>query len=108
MTSSGAAVKATNTWGCYGASKAVLNHVAKTLAKEEPEITTLSIRPGVVDTEMQRVIADEHFKVMDAEDADRFRQMKAQGKFLRPEQPGHVMARLVLGAPRELSGEFLK
>lgn len=108
MTSSGAAVKATSTWGCYGAAKAVLNHFALTVAKEEPAITVLSIRPGVVDTEMQRQIADMHFKTMEKEDAERFRKLKADGKMLKPEQPGHVMAKLVLDAPKELSGEFLK
>lgn len=31
----------------------------ETLAKEEPEVTSVSIRPGVVDTEMQAVIRRE-------------------------------------------------
>ena len=108
FTSSGAAVKGTSTWGCYGASKAVLNHLALTLAKEEPGVTTIAVRPGVVDTKMQEDLAASHFSNMDKEDADRFRNMKTQGKMLRPEQPGNVIARLVLDAPPELSGRFLK
>lgn len=31
----------------------------ESLAKEEPEVTSVSIRPGVVDTEMQAVIRRE-------------------------------------------------
>jgi NAD(P)-dependent dehydrogenase (short-subunit alcohol dehydrogenase family) len=31
----------------------------ESLAKEEPEVTAVSIRPGVVDTEMQAVIRRE-------------------------------------------------
>lgn len=30
----------------------------ETLAKEEPQVTTVSIRPGIVDTEMQAVIRE--------------------------------------------------
>jgi NAD(P)-dependent dehydrogenase (short-subunit alcohol dehydrogenase family) len=54
LTSSGAAQSAYQGWGAYGAGKAVLNHLAMTLSVEEPDVTTISIRPGVVDTEMQR------------------------------------------------------
>lgn len=108
LTSSGAAVKGTSTWGCYGASKAALNHLALTLQKEEPDITTLAIRPGVVDTQMQDTLASQHFTTMEDEDAQRFKTMRAEGKMLKPEQPGNVMARLILDAPKELSGMFLK
>ena len=31
----------------YGSSKAALNHIAATLAIEEPDITVMSIAPGV-------------------------------------------------------------
>lgn len=108
FTSSGAAVKGTSTWGCYSASKAVLNHLALTLAKEEPGVITIAVRPGVVDTKMQEDLAASQFSTMDKEDADRFRSLKMEGKMLRPEQPGNVIARLVLDAPPELSGRFLK
>lgn len=86
----------------------MLNHLAKTLAKEEPDITTLSIRPGVVATQMQDTLASTHFEKMEPKDTERFKQMRQEGKMLRPDQPGNVMAKLVLDAPRELSGEFLK
>lgn len=108
MTSSGAAVSGTSAWGCYGAGKAVLNHLAKTLAKEEPDIVTVSIRPGVVATQMQDTLASTHFAKMEAQDTERFKTMRKEGKMLRPEQPGNVLAQLVLDAPKDLSGEFLK
>lgn len=108
LTSSGAAVKGTSTWGCYGASKAALNHLALTLQKEEPDITTIAIRPGVVDTQMQDTLASQHFNTMEEEDAQRFKTMRAEGKMLKPEQPGNVIARLVLEARKKLSGLFLK
>ncbi|KAF2843444.1 NAD(P)-binding protein [Patellaria atrata CBS 101060] len=107
LTSSGAAVGAYSTWGSYGASKAVLNHLAMTLATEEPEVTTIAIRPGVVDTEMQREIREVHHRAMDKKDAEKFASLKENGGLLRPEQPGNVMARLVLDAPKDLNGKFL-
>jgi NAD(P)-dependent dehydrogenase (short-subunit alcohol dehydrogenase family) len=94
--------------GAYGASKAAINHLAFTLATEEPLITSLAIRPGTVDTAMQKAIRDEHSDKMDEKDATKFRELHSSGKLLRPEQPGYVMARLVLDASRELSGKFLK
>lgn len=108
LTSSGAAVKGTATWGCYGATKAALNHLAMTMEKEEPDIITVAIRPGVVATQMQDTLASEHFKTMEPQDAERFRTMRAEGKMLKPEQPGNVMARLVLEAPQGLNGMFLR
>jgi NAD(P)-dependent dehydrogenase (short-subunit alcohol dehydrogenase family) len=107
FTSSGAASNAYPTWGAYGASKAAMNHLAMTLGSEEKEVTTISVRPGVVDTEMQRDIREKHNNEMDEQDAARFAELKATGGLLKPEQPGHVMAKLVLEAPKELTGKFL-
>ncbi|TVY48559.1 putative oxidoreductase [Lachnellula occidentalis] len=105
MTSSGASVSAYSTWGSYGSSKAALNHLALTLTTEEPEITTVAIRPGVVDTEMQKEVRS-HSTVMDEKDAQKFKSAHEEGKLLRPDQPGNVIARLALGAGRDLSGKL--
>ncbi|KAF2473265.1 NAD(P)-binding protein [Lindgomyces ingoldianus] len=109
LTSSGAAINAYTGWGAYGAGKAVFNHLALTLAIEEPDVTTISVRPGVVDTEMQREIREKHNIAMDAKDAEKFRSLKEGGSLLRPEQPGHVIAKLAVedGVGKELSGKFL-
>ncbi|KAF2644716.1 NAD(P)-binding protein [Massarina eburnea CBS 473.64] len=107
LTSSGAAISAYQGWGCYGAGKAVLNHLALTLSAEEPDVITVSIRPGVVDTEMQREIREVHNKAMSETDAAKFSGLKTDGGLLKPEQPGHVIANLVVGAEQELNGKFL-
>lgn len=78
-----------------------------TLATEEPDITTVSIRPGVVDTEMQVEVRG-HNNVMDEKDAEKFRTLHEEGKLLKPEQPGNVMGRLAVCAERGLSGKFLR
>ncbi|CAD0085591.1 unnamed protein product [Aureobasidium mustum] len=107
LCSSGAATGAYSTWGAYGASKAVLNHLAMTLAVEEPDVTTLSIRPGTVNSAMQDSIREVHHTQMDAKDTAKFRELKETGSLLEPEQPGHVMAKLALDAPKNLNGMFL-
>lgn len=107
LCSSGAATNTYSTWGAYGASKVALNHLAGTLATEEKDITTVSIRPGVVDTDMQGSIRDTHGGYMDPKDAAKFKELKQTGGLLKPEQPGNVMAKLAIDAPQELSGRFL-
>jgi NAD(P)-dependent dehydrogenase (short-subunit alcohol dehydrogenase family) len=74
---------------------------------EEPSVTTISIRPGVVDTEMQREIREQHHERMSASDREKFSGFKTSGKLLRPEQPGHVIAKLAVSAGSEFSGKFL-
>ncbi|KAF2000072.1 NAD(P)-binding protein [Amniculicola lignicola CBS 123094] len=108
LTSSGAAVTAYQGWAAYGSSKAIFNHLALSLTVEEPLITTLSIRPGVVDTDMQRDIREKHAETMSAKDAEKFAGLKKDGGLLRAEQPGYVIARLsVEGDVKGLSGKFL-
>ncbi|KAJ5667858.1 uncharacterized protein N7477_006428 [Penicillium maclennaniae] len=107
FTSSGAAVTGYRSWGLYGATKAAMNSLASCLGNEEPEVTSISIRPGMVDTDMQRELRDVHSANMDPETHSKFTNVHKDGKLLQPEQPGHVMAKLVLNAPKELSGKFL-
>ena len=85
-----------------------MNHLALTLGAEEPDVTTVAIRPGVVNTEMQRVVREEHSASMQEKDVAKFLQLHKDGALLRPEQPGHVIAKLALEGPKELSGKFLR
>ena len=79
-----------------------------TIATEEEDITAMAIRPGTVDTEMQRDIREKHKDAMTVSDAKKFAELKSSGSLLRPEQPGHVIAKLALEGPHELSGKFLQ
>ncbi|KAL8790440.1 MAG: hypothetical protein Q9213_000592 [Squamulea squamosa] len=107
FTSSGASTKAYSTWGAYGASKAAMNHLNLTLAAEEPKVICVSIRPGVVDTQMQVNIRNVHSALMDEKDVAKFQSLHRQGELVKPEQPGRVIARLSVGASKQLSGQFL-
>lgn len=44
---------------------------------------------------------------MSETDAAKFAGLKKDGGLLRPEQPGHVIAKLAVGAEKDLSGKFL-
>lgn len=108
FTSSGAASNAYSSWGAYGATKAAVNHLAMTLKNEEPELTSVSIRPGVVDTTMQDDIRSKYATNMDEKDQEKFMTAKRDGKLLPPEKPAHVIAELAVRATDELSGQFLR
>ena len=56
-----------------------MNHLALTLKVEEPDITSIAIRPGVVDTEMQRELREVHHDRLDKKDKERFLSAKANG-----------------------------
>ncbi len=106
--SSGAAVKAIQGWGAYCTAKAALNHFTRVLALEEPAITAISFRPGVVDTAMQKIIREEGANGMQRERYTQFVDLFAAGRLLPPEKPGKALALLALKAPHQLSGEFIQ
>lgn len=96
----------TTGWGCYGASKAALNHLNMTVAREEPDIISVSIRPGMVNTQMQADLREKYTEALE-QDAHRYVSAYKESRLLRPEQPAHVIAKLALRATREQTGKFL-
>ncbi|KAL9125196.1 MAG: hypothetical protein Q9217_005567 [Psora testacea] len=106
-TSSGASTGVYSTWGAYSASKSAINALARQIACEEPALTAFAIRPGVVDTDMQRELREVHSAVMDDKDNAKFRDAHRNQTLLQPEQPGDVMARLVIDPDRSLNGQYL-
>ncbi|KOS20878.1 putative oxidoreductase [Escovopsis weberi] len=106
-TSSGAAAKPYVSWGTYGSSKAAVNSISQILAAEEPDITSVAIAPGRVDTEMQALIRSEGAQSMSKAQHDEFVRAHREGALLKPEQPGHVMARFLCEPNHVLSGKFV-
>ncbi|KAL1743766.1 hypothetical protein HDZ31DRAFT_64767 [Schizophyllum fasciatum] len=104
--SSLAADKSIAAWGAYNAAKAAMNSICRTFAEEEPSIVSVALDPGIVDTDMQRVIRDTGSGHMQ-DWHQMFIKLKEEGKLVKPEQPAHVLAGLALGAPKELSGQFV-
>lgn len=106
--STGAAISPIEGWSAYCASKAAALHFTRVLALEEPAITSVALRPGVVDTEMQAVIRKEGHKAMPPERHAYFKQLKESGRLAPPEEPARVIAWLALHAPASVSGEFIE
>lgn len=84
-----------------------MNHLALSLGEEEPDVTSVSIQPGLVDTEMQREIREDLATALDAQFHSVFTTAHQAGQLLKPEQPGHVIAKLAMAAPKSLTGQFL-
>ncbi len=103
--SSGAAENVIPGWSAYSASKAALNHLTRILAQEEPAITSISVKPGVVDTEMQTTIREKGKGHMGEKNYARLTGLYEENKLLPPELPARAIAALALGAPKDLSGE---
>ena len=105
--SSGAATITVETVSAYCAAKAALNHFTRVLAAEEPGLTVMAVRPGVVDTRMQERIRSDGPGVMSAEQVSYYQALKTRGELEAPEVPGRSIAWLALHGPREFSGQFL-
>jgi NAD(P)-dependent dehydrogenase (short-subunit alcohol dehydrogenase family) len=105
--SSGAAQAALPGASAYCAAKAGLNHLTRVLAAEEPQITAVAVRPGVVDTEMQKVLRTPESGTMPDSQVAFYRQLKDENRLEPPGVPGRTIAWLALQAPREWSGDFL-
>jgi NAD(P)-dependent dehydrogenase (short-subunit alcohol dehydrogenase family) len=101
-------MKAYESWGAYGSSKAALHSVAAHLAAEEPDICSVSIQPGRVNTDMQRVVREEGRETMRPGDYDGFATAFRDGKLSRPEDPAGVIANVVVSPKPELSGANFK
>lgn len=106
--SSGAAIHVIGGWGAYSAAKSALNHLTRVLASEEPAVTAISIRPGVVDTAMQVEIRAKGKGRMAEANYNRLNGLYERGELLPPEAPGRAIACLALAAPHEWSGELVQ
>ncbi len=107
LISSGAAVNPYPTWGAYCASKAALNHLATVLAVEEPAITALAFRPGIVDTAMQAQIREQGGEVMPSELYQKFLTYHQEGRLQPPEEVARPLIALATRAPHDWSGQFV-
>jgi len=98
--SSSASVNAYPALCSYCASKAALDAFCRNLALEEPMITSISLDPGMVDTGIHREVQQELYEAMGHE----FHESHKNVKLLKPDQPGAVIANLVLRGTKQLSG----
>lgn len=107
MISSGAAQTPYQGWSAYGSSKAALNHLVQDLAAEERDVTTVSVKPGVVDTDMQRAIREEHGHNMDPEQLQRFTEKHRNGELNKPDVVAGAIGRIALEIEKEYNGSVM-
>ncbi len=107
LVSSGAAIHPYPAWGAYCSAKAALNHFVAVLAVEEPLITAVAFRPGIVDTDMQAVIREKGAEVMPPELHQRFLEYKREGRLAPPEEVAAPLVAVAMRAPRAWSGKFV-
>jgi NAD(P)-dependent dehydrogenase (short-subunit alcohol dehydrogenase family) len=105
--SSGAANTPVQAASAYCASKAALVQFTRVLAAEEPFLTVLAVRPGMVDTEMQALMRREGPKEMAPEQVAYYQSLKTEGELEPPAVPTRSIAWLSLHAPSDWSGDFL-
>ena len=105
--SSGASQQVIAAASAYCAAKAGLNHFTRVLATEEPDITAIAVRPGVVDTQMQELLRQKGPLKMLPEQAAYYRNLKIEGRLEPPHVPARSIAWLALHAPHEWSGAFM-
>ena len=105
--SSGAAHHVIVAASAYCAAKAALNQFNRVLAAEEPDLTVIAVRPGVVDTRMQELLRSEGPAKMPPEQAAFYKDLKTAGRLEPPQVPARAIAWLALHAPREWSGAFM-
>ncbi|PPQ94033.1 hypothetical protein CVT25_009881 [Psilocybe cyanescens] len=78
-----------------------------TLAEEEPDVACVAVRPGMVDTGMQSTLRAFGGSHMNDKDHKAFIQVYDEGRLVKPQDCGHVIAALSLQAPKTLSGQFV-
>ncbi|KAF9134825.1 hypothetical protein BGW39_005735 [Mortierella sp. 14UC] len=86
---------------------AALKMFGESLATEEPEVTSISFSPSIVDTERQAAIRREEAAGMVSTQHAQFVDLHTTKQLLHPDEPGHVIASLAVKAPLSLSGKFV-
>jgi NAD(P)-dependent dehydrogenase (short-subunit alcohol dehydrogenase family) len=88
----------------YCCTKASVEMLAAVLGQEEPAVTTLAVRPGIVETEMLESLIDEAAEsVLSGEQVAFLRGVDK----LEAWQPAEALGDLVLGAAHEHSGRCI-
>jgi NADP-dependent 3-hydroxy acid dehydrogenase YdfG len=89
----------------YAGSKVALNYFVSVVAAEEPNVTVLSIGPGIVETAMFTEMRD-NGKISEEFQAN-LRSVKEKGVLLQPEDVGARIAQLSLKVPKDWTGKFI-
>ena len=93
--------------GAYCTSKAALNHLTRVMGHEIPDVTSVAIRPGIVDTPMQAHLRFQAPQVMPPEQSGYYRRIKSEGLLEPSRVPARGIAWAALHAPAHWSGQIM-
>ncbi len=102
---SGAAERVVPGIGAYCAAKAAEEHLARHLAAETPEVTTLVFRPGYVDTPMVRSVFNARGRAAKGL-REQFRSYEKNGELITPEVPARALVSILKNNPRRFHGKI--
>lgn len=92
----------------YCVAKAGLRMLVQVLALEAPQVTSLSVQPGPVDTGMHDSLRADTRSALAPERAQLYHDLRSQGRLRPPDVPGRSIAWLTLAAPPEWSGQEIE
>ncbi|KAL6229008.1 hypothetical protein BDW75DRAFT_225838 [Aspergillus navahoensis] len=108
MTSSGVTDEPSTAWVAYACSKAAMNYLAASIPLEEPDVTTVCLAPGIVDTGIQKAVRDEHQQTMPEDQYKWLADLHAKGELLSPDLPASTFVKLALhGIPKDVAGKMV-
>lgn len=92
----------------YCVAKAGLLMLVQVLALEAPQVTSLSVQPGPVDTGMHDALRADAHAALSLERARLYHDLRTEGRLRPPEEPARSIAWLTLAAPRDWSGQEIE
>ena len=75
------------------------------MACEEADVAAFAVRPGMVDTDMQKDLRETHVAGMTEQERAKFQNLDA---LLKPEQPGNIMAKMVVDPDKSQNGQYIR
>jgi benzil reductase ((S)-benzoin forming) len=99
--SSGASSRPIVGWSMYCTSKAAVDMLTRTVAREEPDLRAFAIAPGIIETNMQEIIRRQ--SEQDFPDVQRFREYHEKGELQTAEGAAEKLLRFAMDpkTPRE-------
>jgi NAD(P)-dependent dehydrogenase (short-subunit alcohol dehydrogenase family) len=92
----------------YCVAKAGLHMLVQVLALEAPQVTSLSVQPGPVDTGMHDALRADARSALAPERAQFYHDLRSQDRLRPPDVPGRSVAWLTLAAPPDWSGQEIQ
>lgn len=108
--STGASTRPCDGWLAYGTSKASVNMMCTYLNQEMyPIVRSVSVAPGIVDTEMQADIREKYKDVIIPSAHQKYVDLYKSGKLLKPHDVASIYCRLMFeGIPHQVDGKYVR